>query len=269
MAHGLFVKLDPRFVFHRKAVQVGPFGRLLYVSALGYCVETLSDGFIPSRVTSRVSDVDDPDPQASVTALVAAGLWLEVEGGYQVHDYLEWQQSAADVEKHREDGRIRQQRKRNRDASRVTNGVTNADVTRADKIREDKISTPIVPKGTKAGKSKKKPISPSPDTVPFPAELETPECRKAVDDWLEHRRQRREPATPLALEKLLKAWASSGPAQFIAAMDHSIAQGWLSVHAPKQSYGRGPPPNDDKEAAISAARRQATIDAGKLARGES
>jgi hypothetical protein len=133
MAHGLFVKLDPRFIFQRKAVKVGPFGRLLYISALGYCVESLSDGFIPEKVVARLADIDDPDVTASLTALVTNNLFEKVTGGYQIHDYLEWQTAAASVEKKREAGKLRQQKYRER---RQGDGVTNTSPRRvSDKSR--------------------------------------------------------------------------------------------------------------------------------------
>lgn len=115
----LFVKLDPGFLLNRKAVQVGPFGRLLFISGLGYCVEGLTDGFIPAAVVRRLTDVDDPDGDASRDALVSAGLWEEVPDGYVVHDYHDWQSSSSSVAQRREQGRRRQQRYRDagRDAS--------------------------------------------------------------------------------------------------------------------------------------------------------
>lgn len=91
----LFVKLDPRFLLHRKALKVGPFGRLLYISGLCYCVEGLTDGFIPQRSLQRIADVDDSDPVASASALVCAGLWIEADDGWIVNDYMEWQTPAA------------------------------------------------------------------------------------------------------------------------------------------------------------------------------
>jgi hypothetical protein len=74
---------------------------------------------------------------------------------------------------------------------------------------------------------------PSQSLPPFPPELDSDECKQAVSDWIEHRKQLREPATAKALEKLLKAWAKEGASAFVAAIEHSISSGWKGVFASK------------------------------------
>jgi hypothetical protein len=48
----------------------------------------------------------------SAAALVRAGLWSEADGGYQVHHYLDWNPSKAEVEKYRSEERARKKRPR-------------------------------------------------------------------------------------------------------------------------------------------------------------
>lgn len=91
-----FIKLDDTFPDHPKVASAGPLASWLYVCGLSYCHRMLTDGFIPSGVVKRLADLDDPAAQAD--RLVCVGLWDACDGGYQVHDYLEYQQSKAHIE---------------------------------------------------------------------------------------------------------------------------------------------------------------------------
>jgi hypothetical protein len=65
--------------------------------------------------------------------------------------------------------------------------------------------------------------------VEIPAELNTPEFRVAWADWLQHRREIRKPATATAQQKQLAALAKMGPARAVAAINHSIGNGWTGI----------------------------------------
>lgn len=43
------------------------------------------------------SGIDTPDPKALADALVSHGPWEEVEGGWQIHDFLEYQPSRESI----------------------------------------------------------------------------------------------------------------------------------------------------------------------------
>src|SRR5260221_510740 len=69
------------------------------------------------------------DATESAVKLVEAGLWEETDGGWQVHDYLDYQQSKSQVEHRREKTAERQSNFRVRRAISKTpmrNGVSNA-----------------------------------------------------------------------------------------------------------------------------------------------
>ncbi|KKM99277.1 hypothetical protein LCGC14_1149520 [marine sediment metagenome] len=71
------------------------------------------------------------------------------------------------------------------------------------------------------------------DDVKFPPDMDTPEVRTAVDDWLAHKRRRREGyKTPGEVERLLKTHKAVGPAGFVAAVDSSIGNGYKGVCPP-------------------------------------
>jgi hypothetical protein len=87
-----WVRVDDQFFRHPKVLDAGRDARDLYLVGLCYCAQGLTDGFIPGtalRVLGAEAEIDQA--QASADRLVAVGLWEAVEGGYNVHDYLEYQ----------------------------------------------------------------------------------------------------------------------------------------------------------------------------------
>jgi len=89
-------KIDDRFYDHPKTVAAGTAGAGLFVLALSYCANRLTDGFVSAMMIRRlVADVDDP--LALADRLVDAGIFERVEGGYQIHDYLDYNPPAAKV----------------------------------------------------------------------------------------------------------------------------------------------------------------------------
>ena len=68
----------------------------------------------------------------------------------------------------------------------------------------------------------------------IPEGLKTPEFLKAWDEWIKHRGQIGKKFTELAQKKLLKKLASYGPHDAIAAIDHSIENGWIGCFKPKK-----------------------------------
>jgi hypothetical protein len=93
-----------------------------------YCARLLTDGFVPRAQVRKLADLDDAQAQAK--QLVNAGLWEAVDGGYQIHDYLDYNPSRDDVLRRREYDRQRQQSRRN--PNEVTHGIrTESEVSRA------------------------------------------------------------------------------------------------------------------------------------------
>ena len=129
-----WVRLDDRFAQHPKVQQAGPLGLALQVAALCYSNQYLTDGFVPVTVVERLLQLDDPHVVAG--ELVEVGLWKTVDGGWQIHDYEQYQPTREQVLAEREAARERQlkYRKSRRD-KRVTHNeqtenqrVTNAEV---------------------------------------------------------------------------------------------------------------------------------------------
>lgn len=101
-----WVKIDDSFADHPKIASAGPLGMALQVAALCYCNRYLTDGFIPKAMAPRLVYFEGfADPHDVIHRLIEVGIWIEVEGGYRIHDYLEYQPSKADIEATREQRR--------------------------------------------------------------------------------------------------------------------------------------------------------------------
>lgn len=87
-----WVRLEDGFADHPKIVAVGPEGMALYVAGLCYSNRYLTDGFIPQAQVPKLIGTQEP-----TSKLVKQGLWEIVEGGYQIHDYDEYQPSRDDI----------------------------------------------------------------------------------------------------------------------------------------------------------------------------
>jgi len=124
-----WVRIDDQYPENPKVVAAGHLAAWLDVCAMAYSNRVLTDGFIAKSMVPRLSSV--PQPMKRAAELVAAGRWFEVDGGYEIHDYLKYQKSREQILKEREQTANRQARFRNRTTvdNRGSNGVTNGPVT--------------------------------------------------------------------------------------------------------------------------------------------
>ena len=65
-----------------------------------------------------------------------------------------------------------------------------------------------------------------------PLLLDTPEFRQAWADWLQHRKEKRKPVTPLSAKQSLTELEAMGPDRATAAIRHSIGKGWTGIFEP-------------------------------------
>ena len=123
-----WVRLEDNFPDHPKVVKAGPLGKALYIDSLCWANRHLTDGFIPEEQVRPMLALSQVDVRA-ISRLVKAGLWEEIEGGYQIHDYLAYQPSAAKARQARESAARRQdawRRRRNAVSNDQSNAVSNA-----------------------------------------------------------------------------------------------------------------------------------------------
>jgi hypothetical protein len=108
-----WVKLDDGFFRNPKTIAAGPQATLLYLAGLCYCQAGLTDGVIASDAMGLLAaEARVPDWEPIADRLVAIGLWERRSGGYQVHDYLEYNPPAEQVKRDREAAAERMRRLR-------------------------------------------------------------------------------------------------------------------------------------------------------------
>lgn len=124
-----WVRLDDRFPSHRKVALLSDRAFKLYVSALCWSSENLTEGRILEKELPLVARVRGI--KSAAAELEAAGLWDRAEVGWVIHDYLEYNPDRAKVKAEREANAARQQawrdrKKAEREAKRNAerNGVT-------------------------------------------------------------------------------------------------------------------------------------------------
>jgi hypothetical protein len=111
-----WARLDDTLPVHPKVRALTDAAFRLYICAICWSNLHLTDGYVPSSQLRYLSDVRRPAQCAE--QLVQAELWENAEGGWRIHDYLEYQPSAEKVRREREAKQHRQERWRSkRDAS--------------------------------------------------------------------------------------------------------------------------------------------------------
>ena len=89
----------------------------------------------------------------------------------------------------------------------------------------------------KGASPKRRPIEVS--DVQMPAILDTAECRSSLQEWLEHKRSKGKGyKSTAAIEKKLAEYDRSGPAAFIAAVNHSIGNNYDGLFPPGGRNGK-------------------------------
>lgn len=62
----------------------------------------------------------------------------------------------------------------------------------------------------------------------------SPELWEAIKRWRQYRKEIRKPLKPSTMEALVRKWSQVPEERAIAAIDHSIAQGWQGIHEPPE-----------------------------------
>jgi hypothetical protein len=130
-----WIRIDDRMPYHPKVIGLSAEAFRLYVASLCYAGGHETDGFIPASALPVLWGT-----ARTAAELERAGLWEPTDGGWVIHDYLQYNPSRADLE----DARRRRAdaaaaaasarweapsapvNKGRRDASRGRRGTTNA-----------------------------------------------------------------------------------------------------------------------------------------------
>lgn len=98
-----YANTEYEFWSNPKVRAAGEKAALMHIAGCGYCNEHLTDGFISDSVVDLVGFMAfQKNPMRIVKTLVEHKLWIKVEGGYMVNDFLEYNKSKAEVEDLRE-----------------------------------------------------------------------------------------------------------------------------------------------------------------------
>lgn len=89
--------MDDHFDEHPKIASLSDSAFSLWVSSLAYSNRNLTDGFIPSLVGLGKLRFCGGNTVPTIRELEAAGLWEPCEGGWRIHDYLDFQPSKQEV----------------------------------------------------------------------------------------------------------------------------------------------------------------------------
>lgn len=116
-----WAKLDDAFPEHPKIDRLSDGAFRLHVQGICWSCKLLTDGFIPEDRVARLT----PRYKASqLKELLVVhpphkhSVWEQVDGGYRIHDFLAFQQSAAKVEEDRLKAAERMRRNRERSGER-------------------------------------------------------------------------------------------------------------------------------------------------------
>ena len=120
-----WIKLEDSFFTNKKIIDLTYEAKLLYLEAMCYASQHLTDGQIPLQV---IPHLHVRGHQRASRLLRERGLWdLTLEGEYQIVNYLEYQTSKTQVEKVKQNTKNRVEAHRQRKAG-------NADVTALQKV---------------------------------------------------------------------------------------------------------------------------------------
>ena len=126
--------VDDDFAFHPKADAAGDAAIGLWTRAGSYCMKYLTEGFVSSDALRKLGG-----RRAQVDALVRSGLWIEVQGGHQFHQWSDRQATKAKVLADRAAAAERQKRAREK-AKAAESGDSEIDENSAEMLQENTVS---------------------------------------------------------------------------------------------------------------------------------
>lgn len=93
----------------RKISRLSDAAFRLWSSAIDYTREQLTDGFLDDKDLQTIPRGGSGGSWkvSTLLELTTAGLWIRVEGGWQIREFLDWQDSAAQVRAQRDKARER------------------------------------------------------------------------------------------------------------------------------------------------------------------
>lgn len=126
-----WVKIDDRAPQHPKLISVSLAARWYWLTSLCYAAQYLTNGLLTEQAAyslGSTSLITRKQTKDCIAELLRVRLWEETDGGYVIHDYLDYNPSADATRQRRTADKERQRAWRERGGNRdngVTNGATN------------------------------------------------------------------------------------------------------------------------------------------------
>lgn len=117
-----WVRFETQMPMHRKVMALDDRALALWVTGMCWSGEHLTDGHLtPSDIVAigRLRNLAGKALDGAAQSLVEAGMWHQVDGGVEIHDYLAYQPSGASERARKEADRDRQARRRAKGAKTV------------------------------------------------------------------------------------------------------------------------------------------------------
>lgn len=134
---------------YRAGARLGPNGAAqalaLFIAGLSYAREHLTDGFVPVGFVRSCGLVTTPQSVAEALTSRSVRLWHRTRGGYQIHDYHDWNKKASEIKEKRDQERRKkaaQRAGRNGGAEHLSLCVSPRDTSRTSRARASTIHDP-------------------------------------------------------------------------------------------------------------------------------
>lgn len=93
-----WLRIEGRMPQHHKIAPLSDAAFRLHVTAMAWSVEAKSDGHLPTRVPATLTRAPQGKKlKDAVAELVEAGAWRPETDGHVIHDFLDWNLSAAEL----------------------------------------------------------------------------------------------------------------------------------------------------------------------------
>ncbi|MDA3936946.1 MAG: hypothetical protein PF636_08875 [Actinomycetota bacterium] len=132
------IKIDQSITSHQRTIKIAAkyfYASIgLHVAAIGWCDRLRTNGHLPADI---VPTLGKGGYKAAQSELLRVGMWECTDDGFLIHDYLDWQDSAEDINRRSQRGRENAGRRwqtEEAEASCNASGIAtgNADETRRD-----------------------------------------------------------------------------------------------------------------------------------------
>jgi hypothetical protein len=110
-----WLRIDDGFAEHPKVRKLDEYALAVHVWALCHCARNLTDGFVAAESLMSCPYAHTRVARSrAIAKLMRSELWVSEDGGYRIHDYLEYNDDRATVLEKRRQNAERVQRHRER-----------------------------------------------------------------------------------------------------------------------------------------------------------